>query len=72
MLSDIADISSSPSFCEDDVLEARIAAQSTFRTLFIRLGTVVLLIGGIGIASVMIMAVIEHRNEIGSRRALGV
>lgn len=54
-----------------DVLEARVAATSTFTNLFVGLGAVALLVGGIGIANVMVIAVIERRNEIGLRRALG-
>jgi len=54
-----------------DVLEARAAAESAFTNLFLGLGVVALLVGGIGIANVMVIAVIERRNEIGLRRALG-
>ena len=54
-----------------DVLEAQEAAESTFDNLFLGLGAVALLVGGIGIANVMVIAVIERRNEIGLRRALG-
>ena len=54
-----------------DVLEARIAASDTFLNLFVGLGAVALLVGTIGIANVMVIAVIERRNEIGLRRALG-
>ena len=54
-----------------DVLQARFAADNTFTSLFVGLGMVSLLVGGIGIANVMVIAVIERRNEIGLRRALG-
>lgn len=54
-----------------DALEAQEAASSTFDNLFLGLGAVALLVGGIGIANVMVIAVIERRNEIGLRRALG-
>jgi putative ABC transport system permease protein len=54
-----------------DVLEARSVANSTFTNLFMGLGAVALLVGGIGIANVMVIAVIERRGEIGLRRAIG-
>lgn len=54
-----------------DLLEAEAAADSAFTNLFLGLGAVALLVGGIGIANVMVIAVIERRNEIGLRRALG-
>ncbi len=54
-----------------DILEAQAAADSAFTELFLGLGAVALLVGGVGIANVMIIAVIERRGEIGLRRALG-
>ncbi len=54
-----------------DLLEARSAAESTFTGLFLGLGAVALLVGGIGIANVMVIGVIERRGEIGLRRAIG-
>jgi len=54
-----------------DALTARVAANATFQGLFLGLGAVALLVGGIGIANVMVIAVLERRGEIGLRRALG-
>ena len=54
-----------------DALAAKASAENTFTALFVGLGAVALLVGGIGIANVMIISVIERRTEIGLRRALG-
>jgi putative ABC transport system permease protein len=54
-----------------DALAARIAAKGTFTALFLGLGAVALLVGGVGIANLMVISVMERRSEIGLRRALG-
>jgi putative ABC transport system permease protein len=54
-----------------DALTARVAAKSATTGLFLGLGAVALLVGGIGIANVMVIGVLERRGEIGLRRALG-
>jgi putative ABC transport system permease protein len=52
-------------------LTARADASAALQELFLALGAVALLVGGIGIANVMVIAVLERRGEIGLRRALG-
>ncbi len=54
-----------------DTLEAQEAAEDTLTALFLGLGAVALLVGGVGIANVMVISVLERRSEIGLRRALG-
>jgi putative ABC transport system permease protein len=54
-----------------DALVAQAAAEGAFTSLFLALGAVALLVGGIGIANVMIISVLERRSEVGLRRALG-
>ena len=54
-----------------DALAARAAAEIAFTALLLGLGGVALLVGGIGVANVMVIAVLERRSEIGLRRALG-
>jgi putative ABC transport system permease protein len=54
-----------------DALRAQAAAQSTFSALLLGLGAIALLVGGVGVANTMIIAVLERRQEIGLRRAVG-
>jgi putative ABC transport system permease protein len=54
-----------------DALEAKEAADDAFTALLLGLGAVALLVGGVGIANVMVISVLERRSEIGLRRALG-
>jgi len=54
-----------------DVLTARAETEGALDTLFLGLGAVALLVGAIGVANIMIISVLERRQEIGLRRALG-
>jgi putative ABC transport system permease protein len=54
-----------------DTVEAREAVDDSLTALLLGLGAVALLVGGIGIANVMVISVLERRTEIGVRRALG-
>lgn len=54
-----------------ELLEAQAAAENAFASLFLGLGAVALFVGGIGIANVMVIGVIERRSEIGLRRSIG-
>ncbi len=53
------------------ILAARAAAGTAYAGLFLDLGAVAVLVGGVGIANIMVIAVLERRAEIGPRRALG-
>jgi putative ABC transport system permease protein len=52
-------------------LQAEVLAKGAYNGLFLGLGAVALLVGGVGIANVMVISVLERRSEIGLRRALG-
>jgi putative ABC transport system permease protein len=54
-----------------DALAAAAAFDSAFATLLVAVGSIALLVGGIGVANTMVIAVLERRQEIGMRRALG-
>ena len=77
-VNDVLAATANPEFPEEvevdkptDALEAQEAADDTLTTLFLGLGAVALLVGGVGIANVMVISVLERRGEIGLRRALG-
>jgi putative ABC transport system permease protein len=53
------------------ILAARAAAGTAFTGLFLALGGIAALVGGVGIANIMVISVLERRGEIGLRRALG-
>jgi putative ABC transport system permease protein len=54
-----------------DALTAQADAKGALDTLFLGLGAVALLVGAVGVANIMVISVLERRQEIGLRRALG-
>jgi putative ABC transport system permease protein len=54
-----------------EALTAQADAKGALDTLFLGLGAVALLVGAIGVANIMVISVLERRQEIGLRRALG-
>jgi putative ABC transport system permease protein len=54
-----------------DALVAQAEAKGALNGLFLGLGAVSLLVGGVGVANIMLIGVLERRSEIGLRRSLG-
>lgn len=54
-----------------DLSQARNTADDSLTTLGLMIGVIALIVGGMSIANMMIVTVMEQRDEIGLRRALG-
>lgn len=54
-----------------DLADARTTADDSLSTLGVALAGIALLVGAVGIANTMVVAVLERRGEIGLRRSLG-
>lgn len=54
-----------------DALAAKNTIDQAFTGLLVGIGSIALLVGGIGVANTMVISVLERRQEIGLRRSLG-
>ncbi|MFE6734721.1 ABC transporter permease [Microbacterium sp. NPDC057650] len=54
-----------------DALAAKNTFDQAFTGLLVGVGSIALLVGGIGVANTMVISVLERRREIGMRRSLG-
>ena len=60
-----------PPVIPTDALEAAADVDATLRTVVLLMGGLALLVGGLGIANVMSISVLQRSSEIGIRRAVG-